>query len=76
MKCARYTTINTEIKGNKVWYDGNKLVCDCYKFLRDGNCHHAREAIAKSCNWRGEPNMTIENGRPKKVCPRCGYGVC
>jgi hypothetical protein len=49
---------------------GGELVCGCNYFLIHGQCRHT--SAIKICKWSGEPILTVEGGRTKKVCPNCG----
>jgi hypothetical protein len=75
-RCSAYTKIDRTVGGHRVYSDNKAIKCECDYYKKNGKCRHAAEVINQTCSWKGEPNMTIIDNRPVKICPRCGSPVC
>ena len=72
MRCSNSSYTGTDINGNTITITDGELKCSCGYYLMHGSCRHIAVARRNLCAWRGEPNMTMINNQPVKVCPKCG----
>lgn len=47
----------------------DECTCPAYKYSRDRDCKHLREARMQLCGWHGAYDEPAEN---EDVCPSCG----
>jgi hypothetical protein len=74
-RCSGNAHVSSMIGGHLVTSNNGEFRCDCNYFLKNGSCRHSAQVKNSVCRWKGEPNMTIIDNKPVKVCPRCGSAV-